>query len=361
MSFVGFLGSSAGANTLSAGSGLIGGALGMIGSKRRAWEQYSRQGKLMDRSAALNMDMAKEMAMFNQKLQMDMWEATNYSAQRAQMQKAGLNPALMYGMGGGGGATVNAAAGNAGGVGTPTAPMRESGAEGIAMAMQLAKMGAEIANINADTADKKANIPIKSAQVRNMAAEWDKLINENQNIIAKTALEKIRAGTEQWELNIKNATTYEAIESALAEYRKSVHELEILVMDKSQKEELLDTTTKIKQQELTNMIAQKALIESNIGKNEAEIQKMAGDLVNKAIELGIMRDDLTERQMNNLHYRLVNDIKESTRLTVETAQRVVGDVIEAFTKFKTATPKTKTTETFKDKNYEKRVETYDKK
>ena len=38
-----------------------------------------------------------------QKHQLEMWEKTNYPAQVAQMRKAGLNPALMYGQAGAGG------------------------------------------------------------------------------------------------------------------------------------------------------------------------------------------------------------------------------------------------------------------
>ena len=37
---------------------------------------------------------------------MDIWEKTNYKAQMGQLEKAGLNPGLIYGMGGGGGGTV---------------------------------------------------------------------------------------------------------------------------------------------------------------------------------------------------------------------------------------------------------------
>jgi hypothetical protein len=55
------------------------------------------------------------MALFNYEQQMKMWEATNYAAQRKQMEKAGLNVGLMYGKGGGGGATTAANPGNVSG------------------------------------------------------------------------------------------------------------------------------------------------------------------------------------------------------------------------------------------------------
>ena len=43
--------------------------------------------------------------------QLAMWNATNYGAQTAHLQAAGLNPALMYGAGGGGSTTAGSGAG----------------------------------------------------------------------------------------------------------------------------------------------------------------------------------------------------------------------------------------------------------
>lgn len=81
--------------------------------------------------------------------QMDMWRRTNYSAQMEELEKAGLNPALLYGMSGGGGATTGAG----------SAMPSPQGAQGmdIAGAAQLALLNAQKENIEADTANKKAN------------------------------------------------------------------------------------------------------------------------------------------------------------------------------------------------------------
>src|SRR5690606_27641351 len=46
---------------------------------------------------------ARQMADYQQALEMKTWEQTNYAAQMEQLKKAGLNPALIYGMGGAGG------------------------------------------------------------------------------------------------------------------------------------------------------------------------------------------------------------------------------------------------------------------
>lgn len=159
------------------GSGLIGGALGMIGGSI----QYRRQKKLMAQQyeyalgmaqqnqeyakemAGINQGYAKEMAGINQQHNKDMFDYTGYQAQVAQMKAAGLNPALMYGSAGGGGSTQggagmagSAGAGSGSAGGTPSAP--DTGIlSGVGMGLQLGLMNAQKRNIDADTAKKEAD------------------------------------------------------------------------------------------------------------------------------------------------------------------------------------------------------------
>ena len=108
-------GASQGANTI------LSGALGMIGGKIADNRNYRNQKKLMGLQNEYNLNYlaqqqqyAKEMAGINQGYAMDManwshnankdmWDYTNYENQVAHLEAAGLNPALLYGQGGGGG------------------------------------------------------------------------------------------------------------------------------------------------------------------------------------------------------------------------------------------------------------------
>ena len=94
---------------------------------------------------------------------MDIWEKTNYKPQMEQLEKAGLNPGLIYGMGGAGG-TLGGASGS---VNSGTNQIQGMGIQG---AMQLALMKAQKENIEADTANKLAGKGKTEAETPGAAA-----------------------------------------------------------------------------------------------------------------------------------------------------------------------------------------------
>lgn len=116
-------------------------------------QQHKRQKELMGIQHGNQQELNKQ----GHQLQMDMWNKTNYEAQLKHMKKAGLNPALMYGMGGGGGTTAGSQGGG-------------SAAGGNAVQMHpidianLALVKAQRDNIEADTKNKEADTGLKGSQ-----------------------------------------------------------------------------------------------------------------------------------------------------------------------------------------------------
>ena len=93
---------------------IFGAGLNAAMSSGAANEQWGNQLKLMDIQNRYNEQMAKN----NQLRNKDLWDYTNYENQKQHIKNAGFNPALMYGMGGGGGVSANGAQGQ--GVTQPT-------------------------------------------------------------------------------------------------------------------------------------------------------------------------------------------------------------------------------------------------
>ena len=114
----------------STGGGIIGAGLGLLLQGNNDRRQLIQQQKLNEQQLSAD---AVRMGMETER-QKEMWKATSFPAQIEQIKIAGLNPALVYGMGGSGGATVGSSPGSVSG---PQAP---AGGGEVGMAMQLAQL-----------------------------------------------------------------------------------------------------------------------------------------------------------------------------------------------------------------------------
>lgn len=122
-------------------------------------------------------EMNKGMMDYSMKKQYEMWQKTGYVGQMEQMKKAGINPALMYGMGGGGGqSTGTPGGGNA----TATGHTGEATGMGIAAA-NIGLMDAQRRNLDADTAEKMARVPGHGKEPALKEAQTGNLLQDTKN------------------------------------------------------------------------------------------------------------------------------------------------------------------------------------
>ena len=175
------------------GASAVGGAIGMIGEGARYRRNMKGQKNLMD------IQQQNQMALNQQghKLQMDMWKKTNYPAQIAMLKEAGLNPALMYGSAGQGGTTGSQGGGSAAGGAVP----------GVNMNDML--IGAQIANLNADTSKKENEGRLEGLKADQQAI-LNNYVDENEKNNAAIILERYNKAVEEGnqaeiETQLKNA------------------------------------------------------------------------------------------------------------------------------------------------------------
>lgn len=165
-------------------AGVVIQGLGMLGQRSRNQRAMNQQRDLMDHQAqnqeTMNRKAYERQRMLNQQgneMQYDMWKKTNFPAQVGMMKEAGLNPAMMYGMGGAGGSTTGSQSGGSAPTGSAAggnAPQQPN------MDMQNLLLGAQIENIKADTGLKQANAEntgegTKGLAIDNAMKEIDKL------------------------------------------------------------------------------------------------------------------------------------------------------------------------------------------
>ena len=176
-----------------AASGLIGTGMGLLLEGHNDRRQLRQQEKLQN----LEIKGSKELTDYNAAKQLEMWKATNYPAQIEQMKLAGLNPALAYGMGGGG-VTANVATGKTSGGQAPSGGGEIVAAQ--AMGLQLRMQEAQIKNIEADTNLKNADANNKPLQGKYIEASTSSLLQGIEN--AKAQKNLLEANTKLQELSV---------------------------------------------------------------------------------------------------------------------------------------------------------------
>lgn len=281
--------------------GLLQMGMGILMEKRNDKRQIRQQRKLNELQLAGN----KQMLDWQAAKELEMWEKTGYGAQMEQLKKAGLNPALLYGMSGGGGQTVG---GSAGAIGGAQAPM--GGGEvmaGMGMGLQAGLMQAQIkvmesqANLNNTEAEKKGGVDTQEAETRINAL----LVGMNTEQ-AKQAMMKVETWLKQMEGQVQGATMEERIEYIEYLTKRAKTELEnaenTTFINKTTREEkisiirteaiaatlrnaLTRATTANTLQDTKNKQQQVVESKSNVEVNEAQIKKIAQDINNSIIEL----------------------------------------------------------------------------
>lgn len=254
--------------------------------------QLRQQGKLQ----AQAIEGQKELADYDQQLAYDMWEKTNYDAQRKQMEKAGLNVGLMYGGGGAGGGST-AGAGKADGISMASAPAGGRELEIFAnMATQAKMQQAQIELLRAQT--KKTEVEAE----KTAGVDTEKAGAEINQINAKTKSETLNAEIQSWnkivaenEANISTETkdsNVEIIKNTAAKLDGEARSaLTKSYIDQETYDEIIKQTKQTTTEQQLRMEMQKAGIkntEADTAAKKQGIDLMVQEIVN-------MRDDIRAR------------------------------------------------------------------
>ncbi|QXP45072.1 DNA pilot protein [Microvirus mar40] len=314
---------------MSLGLSLIGGALGTVGNflggkggsvisgignmlgiqganaeqQRAEQRQFENEKEMMGLQAKYN----EKMANANQQRAKEMWDYTNYENQVKHMKSAGLSVGLMYGNGGGMGAST------AGGQGSG---ISNSGTTAVAAGLQAQQIGLNIRQMEAQTRLAEAQADKATAEAKKTAGADTQLAETTvKNLIAQTNNEEERRKL------IKQQARLELINGDLAEetlnftednrnlvkaqIKKTVREGERLLDEIKS----LKMDNKIKNETMENVINQQAIqtaqMIKNITKTTAEtkaiyagINKMVADVILTAegnqIKWNELENDLTK-------------------------------------------------------------------
>lgn len=255
----------------SAGGGAAIGAasagIGMLGGIGQANRQYHRQKKLM------GVQQQNQMALNQQghDLQMDMWNKTNYKAQMEHMKAAGLNPALMYGMSGGGGTTAGSQGGGS----------AASGQVGQERVMDLSNMMAmaQIGKIKAETKEILGETDLGEAKVLDLLAGIDKTKADTRLVKANEKGQKI--------LNeINEASSDAQIRQYTAQLGYTLQQAENVRLENYILNESKEANIKKYKEEAVGQSIENMLKRANISKTKEETRAIGVKLSQEWVRLG---------------------------------------------------------------------------
>lgn len=301
-----------------------------MGILEGAWNDQ-RQRRQNEQLGIQQMRFDKAMTDYSYQKQLEMWKKTGYVGQKEQMIKAGLNPAMMYGMGGGGGTTTGS---GAEAVHAPTGPV--GGGEiqaGKAMGLQLGLIEAQKkvletqADKNQAEADKTRGVDTEAqvATIDNLKQGLDNARSQNDLLRIDLALKRL----EQYKGN-------ESIDDQIREIeynaRTAVEHFRSAAAEAKMNEATIQDRINLIKNEAIGAAIRNTLTTAQIGKTQAEINKIATEIQQKWIEITQKGISLTQEQQKINIEKFKAEIQATYPDIWKVGGKVLQDGIEALEK-----------------------------
>lgn len=302
-----------------------------------------RQLRQQEKLQRLQIEGNKEMLEAQRLKELQMWHDTSYPAQMKMIKEAGLNPALLYGMGGGGGTTVG---GGSGGVSGGQAPI--GGGEigsmmgiGLQTKAQIELLKAQKENIEADTANKTQDTGLKGAQTANVTVDSSNKWIENQ--------------IKELQLKLEGKTWKDKATIVNQEMEQAVRQTSIKDRENEMGQELYEETMDNIRAQYAGTLLQNAETESRTALNKQQADGIVQGIMQKWKEL-----NQTGSKNEWEHHDRLKAIEEYTANALKVAGIVAaGNIVRDVTGIATRKlPKGKTTEHYGPKGRTETYETY---
>lgn len=215
-----------GANMLT--GGIVNGIMGLFGGSSKAEQrQYQHEKEMMalqnkynTQAAAQSMEYAKTMNQINFEQQNQMFDKqakwNSPEQQKQRLKEAGLNPGLMYGIGGEGGSSVSSGGGTGPGVqgvGNPGTQAVMMGLQAKSIESQIALNNAQASKINAETEKTEADTGKAKADTKVSIVNADNIEEATKLIKEQKLSEQSKRDLNEAEKNYKIRVT--ALQDAL--------------------------------------------------------------------------------------------------------------------------------------------------
>lgn len=336
------------------GSGLLGTVAGAIIGRLSEKHNDKRQLEQQEKLQNLQIAGSEKLTDYNYAKQLQMWHDTNYGAQMEELNKAGLNAGLIYGMSGGGATTTGNGNAQVTGGQAPSGGHEsiDRGTQALAIGQQIMQrqmMQAQIdvaesqAKLNEANAAKTSGVDTQLAGTQ--VASITQGINNQQ---AQEALTKTQNAIATIQQNIQNQTQQETIDQAINTTRQMDEQLQILINQNTITTEQAVNARATATEQLTALTLQNDATRTGINKTKEEINQISNSIAQKwkQIQLEGQRTN-NDTKMTELQ-NWIHDTKDSWKVAAETVGDIVKVVVGKGSIGKTGTT---TTETYSEPGY----------
>lgn len=308
-----------------AASSAIGIGIQRLGAKYDRRQQMQTQEGLTD----IQKRAEKEMMDYQQQKELEMWEKTGYGAQVKQMNQAGINPALMYGMGGGGGQTTGH--GGSPGISGGTAGYVDTTGMGIQKGLELALLASQKNVLDTQAEKNKADAAATSGvqtdvgrqNIEESKARTNTLMQGYDNMRQDYEIRKL-------EITMKNIENFEkqASQGDRLSYIKSEAKTAINIVDSTAAEAKIDKATINQKIQIIQEEAIGAGLRNLLTRENTFLAKEQS----RAIAQGIMRDwdkmNQTERDIR-IKEALKDFNTDPNREAIQQATNLINGIMHA--------------------------------
>ena len=249
-------------------SGVIGGGLGAIFNMISQNQQFKQAQRLQN----LQIGGQEQLMDYSMQKQLDMWNATNYQPQVEQLQKAGLNPGLLYAKGGPGGVTGSPQGGVSGQPATNNAANMTT-AMGIMNQNTLLESQAKLMQAQANETNIRAQ---KEAGVDTAVAKSQEQLNiaNTDNANANTQLQKVQTEIADLNKQLLGATLPQQIQLVGKQLDKTIQEITAIGLDNKLNQETLQTKVKMAAAQLIGQYLQNNLTKAETTQSQAQTKEL---------------------------------------------------------------------------------------
>lgn len=307
-------------------SGIIGIGSDAIASGR----QYRQQTKLMEKQV----ENQKALTDYNAARQLQMWKDTNYSAQMEELEKAGLNPALLYGMSGGGGATTGGGAPSAAG-GSVSAQNSVVGAMGIGLQMGMMEAQKRVLETQADKNEAEAN-KTKGVDTQESIARTDNLMQGLDNLRADFEIKRLQQTMMNIENYEKQASQGDRLDYIEYQTKTALRMLKTLNNEGKISDATIGEKIQIVQNEAIYGILKNELTKASTDKTLSDIDVNKQRIKESIQKLMIEWDSLSNENRKVQLQRIMTDyntaISPETKIGMEVVEQAVDGILRGMIK-----------------------------